>query len=460
MSLNADSDELGFELPRRYFAATAVLIGVLMSAIDSSIVNIALPSISHALQVDPASIIWVANGYLVASAATMLISASLGSRVGERRFYTVGMVLFTLSSLGCGLSSTFTMLVAMRVIQGISYAVMISVGLGMYRVIFPPSSLGTIFGLNALAFAVGTAIGPALGGLIISYLSWPWLFYINIPLGVVAITLSFTALGTDSRTEKGFDWLGAITSATAFGLMVVTVDRIGRWNSSIVLLSLITSVVLLGAFVFIQVKTKNPLLPLDIFWSRRYSFAVISSVTMFVSQGIALVALPFVLQHTYSYSVLKSAFIITPWPIAVAICAPIAGRLSNRFNPTKISTAGIVVFCLALGSFVLLPKNAEVGNFLWRITACGIGYGFFLPPNNKEMFLNVTKNRAVTASGVLSTARTAGQSIGAAIVAMVIVLLNGRLADSSGMHFIIYVFGLACAISAISSFASMLRLHR
>lgn len=460
MSLNADSDELGFELPRRYFAATAILIGVLMSALDGSIVNIALPTISHALQVDPASVIWVANGYLVASAATMLICASLGSMVGERRFYTAGMVFFTLSSLGCGLSQTVTLLVAMRIIQGISYAVMISVGLGLYRVIFPVSSLGTIFGLNALTFAVGTAIGPALGGVIISYLSWPWIFYINVPLGVIAIILSFAALGTDSRTEKSFDWLGAVTSATAFGLMVVTVGRIGRWSNGIALLSLTTSVALLGAFVFIQAKKRNPLLPLDIFTSRRYSFAVISSFTMFVSQGMALVALPFVLQHTYSYSVLQSAFIIKSWPIAVAVCAPIAGKLSNRFNPTKISTAGIVVLCLALGSFVFIQKNAEVGSFIWRLIACGIGYGFFLPPNNKEMFLNVTKNLAVTASGVLSTARTAGQSIGAAIVSVVIVFLNGHLVGSPGMHFIVYVFGLASIISACASFASVLRLHR
>lgn len=460
MSLVSSSTlEQGFEAPRRYLAAAAILIGVIMAALDSSIVNISLPTIAGALQVDSASIIWVTNGYQVASAATMLICASLGSRIGERRFYTAGMVLFTLASLGCSLSPSFGMLVTMRILQGVSYAVMISVGLGLYRVIFPPNALGTILGLNALAFAVGTAIGPALGGLIISYLDWPWLFYINLPLGALAIVFSLISLGVDTEKEKGFDWGGAVTSAAALGLMVIAVDQIGRWDSRLLLLCGVASVALLAIFVKAQTRSKSPLLPLDIFHSRRYTFAVISSVSMFVAQGMALVGLPFVLQHAYHYSVLESAFIFTPWPVAVAICAPVAGRLSNRLNPTQISTVGVVIFCLGLGSLALLPQMATVNDFLWRVAVCGIGYGLFLPPNNKEMFSNVAANRTVTASGVLSTARTAGQSIGAALVAMVIALLNG-LTGEAGAQFAVYVFGLACLISALSSVSSMLRLHR
>ncbi|WP_205511890.1 MFS transporter [Rhodopseudomonas sp. BR0M22] len=459
MSSAVETLETGFAAPRRYFAAAAILIGVLMAAIDSSIVNIALPSIAQALEVDSASVIWVANGYQVASASTMLIFASLGARLGERRFYAIGMVLFTLSSLGCAVSTTFAMLVFMRVAQGISYAIMISVGLGLYRAIFPPSALGMIFGLNALAFAIGTAVGPALGGLIISYLSWPWLFYINIPLGLVAIYFSISFLGLDSASETGFDFAGAFTSAGAFGLLVVAVDEIGRWSDLTVGLLLATSAILLAIFLFIQTKAKSPLLPLDIFTQRRYSFAVLSSVTMFVSQGMALVALPFVLQHTYSYSVLTSSLIFTAWPLAVAICAPLSGSLSAKFNATHISTAGVALFCIGFASLAVLPRDATIVDLVWRIAICGVGYGFFLPPNNKEMFSNVEKRRAVTASGVLSTARTAGQSIGAALVAMIIVLSNG-LAGSAGGSFIASVFGVACAICSLSALFSMLRIHR
>ncbi|WP_116327758.1 DHA2 family efflux MFS transporter permease subunit [Klebsiella aerogenes] len=449
----------GFEAPRRYLAAAAILIGVLMAALDSSIVNVALPSIASALRVDSASGIWITNGYQVASAAAMLICASLGSRIGEKRFYTAGMVLFTLSSLGCSLAPTFGVLVTMRILQGVSYAVMISVGLGLYRVIFPPRALGTIFGLNALAFAVGTAIGPALGGFIISSLSWPWLFYINILPGGAAIVFSLISLGEDNEKEQGFDWAGAVSSAAALGLMVVAVDQIGRWEGRTLIYCAVASVALFAVFFIAQTRAKHPLLPLDIFRSRQYTLAVISSSSLFIAQGMALVGLPFVLQHTYHYSVLESAFIFTPWPVAVAICAPLAGRLSNCFNATQISTVGVVIFCLGLGSLALLPGAATVNDFLWRTAVCGVGYGLFLPPNNKEMFANVSANRTATASGVLSTARTTGLSIGAALVAMVIALLNG-LTGLAGAQFSVYVFGLACVIAAISSLASTLRLHR
>ncbi|AJC22845.1 DHA2 family efflux MFS transporter permease subunit [Pandoraea pulmonicola] len=454
-----EAGEEGFEVPRRYFAALAILLGVLMSSLDSSIVNIALPTISSDLGVSAASVIWVANGYQVASAATMLTCASLGSRIGERRFYVIGLVLFTISSLGCGLATSFMMLVVMRVIQGISYAVLISVGYGLYRAIFPPASLGTIFGINALTFAVGTALGPALGGLIVSYASWPWLFYINLPLGVAAIVFSLISLGKDTHKERGFDFLGAFTSAAAFGLFALAVDQIGRWDNRTVLMLAAVSAFLLYAFIAGQTRARNPLLPLDIFQSRRYTFAVLTSVTLFVSQGMALVALPFVLQHTYAYSVLESAFIFTPWPITVAICAPFAGRLTNRLNATQVSSLGVLIFCLGLGSLVFLPDQPRVADFLWRVAVCGMGYGFFLPPNNKEMFANAAKHRTSSASGVLSTARTTGQSIGAALVAVVIALAGG-VSDSPEQYFSEYVFALACAISALSFFASMARVYR
>lgn len=455
----AESNEDGFEIPRRYFAAAAILIGVFMSALDSSIVNIALPTIANDLGVSSASVIWVSNGYQVASAATMLACASLGSRVGDRRFYTIGLVLFTLASLGCGLASSFTALVTMRVLQGVSYAALISVGYGLYRVIFPERSLGAVFGVNALTFAVGTALGPALGGLIVSYASWPWLFYINVPFGIVAIAFSVIALGKDTHREHGFDLLGAFTSAAAFGLFALAVDQIGQWENRIVVMLVVVSAALMAIFAVGQTRTKTPLLPLDIFRSRRYTFAVLTSVTMFVSQGIALIALPFVLQHTYAYSVLESAFIFTPWPLMVALCAPFAGRLTNRFNATHVSSFGVFIFCLGLGSLVLLPERPLVGDFIWRVALCGMGYGFFLPPNNKEMFANAAKNRTSTVSGVLSTARTTGQSIGAALVAVVMALSGGMSGDAGG-EFSVYVFTLASTISALSLLASLSRIYK
>ena len=322
----------------------------------------------------------------------------------------------------------------------------------MYRVIFPARSLGTIFGVNALVFAVGTALGPALGGLLVSYASWPWLFYINLPLGIAAIAFSLMALGKDTQRERGFDVLGAATSAAAFGLFALAVDQIGRWSNRSVCCA---AAALAVVFVRSQTRARSPL-PLDIFTSRRYSFAVLTSVTMFVSQGIALWRCPS-LQAAHGYSVLESALVFTPWPIAVALCA-IAGRLVYRLNATQVSSAGVFMFCLGLGSLMLLPEHATITDLVWRIALCGMGYGFFLPPNNKEMFANAARNRTGTASGVLSTARTTGQSIGAALVAVVIA--TGGIGDGAGASFATYVFALACAIAALSLVASLARVYR
>ncbi|MCW4628177.1 MULTISPECIES: MFS transporter [Marinomonas] len=449
----------GYPTPQRYYAAAAILIGVVMAALDSSIVNIALPNIADSLEINAATVIWVANGYQTASAATMLICASLGSRIGERRFYKIGIIFFTLSSIGCALSPTFSILLTMRIIQGISYAVMISVGLSLYRVIFPPKSLGSIFGLNALAFAIGTATGPVFGGLIMSYLSWPWLFYINIPLGGIAIYFAIMALGKDTSTKSGFDFIGAMTSALAFGLLTISVDQIGRWNDILVCFLISLSAALIVFFVSWQKRAKYPLMPLDIFHSKRYSFAVLSSILMFIAQGIGLISIPFVLQYTYSYSVLESALIFTPWPVAVAICAPLSGKLSNKINATQISTMGIIIFCVGLGSLALIPNNTSYLDFIWRVAICGIGYGLFLPPNNKEMFSNVEEKYTVTASGILSTARTAGQSLGAALVAVIIVVLS-KFSGNFGDYFSDYAFGLACLIAGGASIASLFRISK
>jgi len=180
---------------------------------------------------------------------------------------------------------------------------------------------------------------------------------------------------------------------------------------------------------------------------------------MFVSQGMALVALPFVLQSTYSYDVLQSALVFTPWPVTVALCAPIAGRLTNRFDATRISSIGVLIFCLGLVSLAALPAPPTTNDFLWRVALCGMGYGLFLPPNNKEMFASAAKNRTAAASGVLSTARTTGQSIGAALVAVGIALVGGTKVDIDE-QFSTYIFSLACAISMLSLFASLVRVYR
>ncbi|CAN7300089.1 MFS transporter [Caballeronia sp. LjRoot31] len=179
--------EEGLSRPHRYYAAAAIMAGILMGSLDSSIVNIALPTIATALKVRPADVIWVANSYQVASAVSMLAFAALAHVLGQRRVYGAGLLVFTLASLGCALSGSNGLLVLMSTLQGFGYAAMATIGLGLYRTIFPPRSLATVLGWNALVVSSGMTIGPVIGGVLVAWLSWPWLFLINLPLGIAAL---------------------------------------------------------------------------------------------------------------------------------------------------------------------------------------------------------------------------------------------------------------------------------
>lgn len=441
-----------------YFAAGAILLGILMGALDSSIVNIALPDIASAFGVRQASVIWVANSYQVSSAVFMLISAALAREFGQRRVFRAGVAIFTFSSLGCALAASIGVLVAMRALQGIGYAAMVTIGLGLYRTIFPPKQLSTVLGWNALVVSFGMTAGPAAGAAIISCLSWQWLFIFNLPLGLLAVFYSYRSLPRDSVRRTGFDLVGSLLSAVALSGLIIGVDQLGTWDGGRLAVLFVLSALATVLWIYWQRRAATPLVPLEIFHSRRFSMAILSSTCMFAAQGLAMVALPFVLQHEYGCSVLESALIFVPWPLAVVIVAPIAGKLAARMNGTLLSSLGVAVMSLGLGALAFLPAGLSVTAIVWRILLCGVGYGLFLPPNNNEILGNVPKALSSIGSGVLSTAKTIGQSLGAALVAASFAMVSG--VGGYGLTFTRLSFAIACAMALVSSIVSALRIHR
>ncbi|WP_233161420.1 MULTISPECIES: MFS transporter [unclassified Achromobacter] len=447
-----------FSSRQRVAAAAAIMLGILMGSLDSSIVNIALPTMATALKVEEASVVWVANSYQVASAVCMLVFAALAGQLGRRRVFGAGVIVFTLSSLGCAVATSIGTLVAMRALQGIGYAAMVTVGLGLYRTIFPPRLLSTVLGWNALVVSFGMSAGPALGGVIILYLSWPWLFLINLPLGLLAIFYTYRNLPPDRGSGKGFDVPGALLSAAVLGGLVVGVDQLGSWSRAAVVTNFLAMALLALVWVYWQRRARTPLVPLDIFRSSRFSMAVLSSLCMFTAQGLAIVALPFVLQHRYGYSVLESALVFTPWPLAVVMVAPVAGKLAARVSGTLLSSAGVILMSIGLAAIAVLPAQAALISILWRVAVCGIGYGLFLPPNNSEILSNVPAPLSSIGSGVLSTAKTIGQSLGAALVAATLAIVPGSGAYDTA--FTRLSFLIASTVAMVSALVSIARIHR
>jgi DHA2 family multidrug resistance protein-like MFS transporter len=391
----------------------------MMSVLDASIANVALPTIGRELRADPAASIWVVNAFQIAVTVTLLPLAALGDAIGYRKLFSRGIILFTAGSLACALSHSLGALVAARVLQGFGASAIMSVGPALYRTIFPSAKLGQALGISAFVVASSASAGPTIGGAILAVLPWPWLFALNVPIGIADALLAPRAL--PRRTGRGgrVDIVSALLSAGALGLFVLGLDGfahpVPRWQIA----ALLAAAFAFGAaFIERQRRVSNPVLPLDLFGSSRFSLATATSFCSFVAQGLAYVSLPFLFQEVLGFSPLASGLLFTPWPIAIALMAPIAGALADRYPPQALATAGLTVFACGLEAMALLPSHAGVANIVWRAVLCGIGFGFFQSPNNREIMGSVPRERSGSASGVLATVRVTGQTVGAALVAI------------------------------------------
>lgn len=447
---NQPGDE-GLPGRERGLAMAAVMTMTTMAVFDGSMINIALPQIAHSLDASLGATVWVSNGYLLSAAMTLAIFAALSSRIGFRSIFAFGLGLFTLASVGCALSSSLDMLVIMRVLQGIGGAATLSIGPAILRSVFPNRLLGRILGLNALLIGTSTAIAPLLGGTILSTLSWPWLFAINIPLGIISLLLTLRVVPHNPALKReSFDYAGALLSAIALGALIMAADAFTHpGNGDLTTAVIFASIAILTglAFILVQRRVAKPLLPLNIFASSQFSLAALTSLASFVSQGITFIALPFLFQSVYGYSALVSALLFTPWPIGIILAAPHAGRLADRYSAAIISTVGLFIFAIGLALLAILPEHAQAWDICLRSLICGIGFGCFQSPNNKEMLSNASRENSGYASGVLAIMRTFGQCLGAAFVGVMMSLY----AQNSAVHFSLWMAVIATVLAIMLS---------
>jgi DHA2 family multidrug resistance protein-like MFS transporter len=438
----------GQPLPQRYWAILTIALGIIMAVIDSAIANVALPTIARDLHTDAAFSIWVVNGYQLAITISLLPLASLGDIIGYRRVYLSGMALFTLASLACSLSHTLTLLALARVLQGFGAAGIMSVNTALIRFIYPQHLLGRGIGFNAVVVAIAAAAGPTIASGILSVAHWPWLFAVNIPIGIVTLAIGSRALPTTPRGSHGFDFAGAALSAATFGFLIGGIDAGGHGEArTYVALELTLATVFCYLLVRRELTRAAPLFPVDLLSIPMFGLSVGTSICSFAAQMLALVALPFHLQQEFGYTAVQTGLIITPWPLAIAVAAPIAGRLADRYPAGLLGAFGLVVFAIGLVALAFLPQRPDFQEVAWRMVICGFGFGFFQAPNNRAMIAAAPRHRSGGASGMLGTARLLGQTMGAALVA----LLFGRIGEHATVYALFIAAGFAIVAAAVSS---------
>jgi DHA2 family multidrug resistance protein-like MFS transporter len=436
----------GLPVPRRYWSVAAIWLAMTMSVLDGAIANVALPTIAGELHATAAASSWVVNAYQLAITVTLLPLAALGDRLGYRRVYLAGLAVFTLGSLGCALSHTLAELTAARVFQGLGAGGIMSINAALVRFTYPKRLLGRGIGLNALVISISAAIGPTVAAAILARASWEWLFAINVPIGLVAIAIAARALPRTVGSSRPFDWLSALLNALTFGFLITGAESMAREGlaagAAKLGIGLAAGALLTGR----ELRREAPLVPFDLLRIPIFGLSIATSVVSFCAQMMAYVGLPFYFQTVLGRSAVATGLLMTPWPVAVGIAAPLAGRLADRHRAGSLGGIGLALLAVGLFALSLIRPGASDFDIAWRMALCGLGFGFFQAPNNRAMVTSAPVQRSGAAGGALATARLLGQTAGAVTTA-VFFQLGGARATTTAL---LTAAGLAAVATVVS----------
>ena len=421
-------------LPRMLAVAT-ITIGLAMSVLSNSMTNLALPYIAQDLNISAELSIWIVNASQIALMVALLPVAAFADIVGYRHVYRAGLALFCLASLGCALAPSLPWLIAARVVQGIAGSAIMSVQPALVRAIYPRSMLGRGLGFNTTVVATSLAAGPSIGAALLAIASWPILFAVYIPLGIVSFILAERYLPHTTHVHRPFDVPSAVMSGATFGLLIFGIDGVAHGHAVWLIVAELAGAALLGTlFVWRQTKLADPMMPVDVFSRPIFALSITASTCTFTAQGLAFVSLPFFFHTVLGRSATDTGILLTAWPLALAAIAPIAGRLADRHHAGLLGVIGLTSMTAGLLLTALLPTNPSTADIMWRLVLCGAGFGVFASPNNRLMMSSIPRDRSGSAGGIIASARTLGQTLGAALVALIFGLFDfsgGGAADAA-----------------------------
>lgn len=404
-----------------YYAVTAIFSGLFLSVIDGTICNVALPSIAKELAVSSSDSVWIVNAFQLVIVMVLLPFSSLGELYGFKKIYLSGLVLFTFGSFCCAMSWSLPTLVVSRMFQGVGAAMVMSVNGSLVRLIYPRRHLTKGFGLNATVVALASVAGPTLSAAILSVASWPWLFAINLPVGVLTFLLARKYLPDNAVKIVGnrFDWRSACLNAATFGLLIGCVEAFSHGIRPLWIGLLFVLLVIAGTwYVRSQLKQTYPMLPFDLLRIPVFSLSVATSIVSFMAQMLAMIALPFMFHVTFGMNAVETGLLMTAWPLVIVFVSPVAGILAARIHPGILGGVGLFIMSIGCFSLSWIPLDATYFQIVWRLMLCGLGFGLFQSPNNHLILTSAPAYRSGGASGMQAMARLIGQTSGAALVAL------------------------------------------
>jgi DHA2 family multidrug resistance protein-like MFS transporter len=418
--------EDGLPLPQRYWSMLTLMVGLAMSVLDTAIVNVALPVIAKDLNADPADAIWVVNAYQLAVLVSLLPFASFGDIFGYRRVYRFGLVLYTAATFISATAGSLEMLIIGRGLQGLGAAGLMSVNTALVRYTYPRRHLGRAIGMVSLVVSVSSASGPSIAGAILAVASWPWLFAVNIPIGVLTFIMAMRLLPHTKPSGQRFDVWSAVLCALMFTCLIAGITGIGHSQNALALTGEFAGAIATGYLLVRRQRNQTmPLLPVDLFRRPIFSLSVTTSVCSFIAQGIAFVALPFYFHDVLGASAVMTGLMMTPWAVMTAIMAPIAGTLADRYPAGVLGGIGLSILAVGFVLLALLPADPAMVDVLWRVAVCGFGFGFFQSPNNRAIVTSAPRERSGGVGAIQGTSRLLGQAIGAALVALIFAATGG-----------------------------------
>lgn len=400
----------------RWFILVNVVLGTFMATLDSSIVNVALPTISTKFKVDLSTIQWLVTAYLLAISSLLPVFGRLSDLLGRKRVYSTGFLLFTAGSALCGLAGSVWFLVGMRVLQAVGAAMLMSNGQAIVVSSFPLKERGRALGLTGTVVALGSLTGPALGGFLVSLAGWRSIFYVNIPIGIIAYLAAQIILPADTEKKKvAFDFKGSalFTLGLIGTLFAVNNGKDFGWTSWTILISLLAGVVLLGVFFYTELRVKDPLIDFSIYRNRVFMIGNMSAFLNFVANFANTMLMPFYLQHVLKYTTSKVGLMMAIFPVCMAIVAPISGYASDKIGPVALTTGGLFLKTGGLLCLLLVTTHSSFWQIAPSLILLGVGSGMFQSPNNSSVMSAVRRDQIGVASGLNALVRNLGMILGA-----------------------------------------------